>query len=514
MKKFSTLILVMAAMFTSQSIQAQGQQKQVEIQFTGTPWGVLNVSENNRYLVGTRQYTEVYSYDMVTKQLLTIPATSTKSDLAGVDITNSGVIIGKDNDMVPAIYMDNAWHKLPIPEGKFEGLAYSCSSDGEILTGQIYGSGIDKPYDVYPLIWYRQNDNTYKYEKLPNMETDFLGTKTQFNSPRFISADGKMICGIQVEERGRYFTNIIYTQNSTGEWVASTPFVKYCYNPERFMELSTSEPNLKDYTSGGGDYMENINRFLLDQARWQYKLYTEGLTGLMLNATTAVNSQNGKYIAFSSQRTTYTLVEENPSVEKAESPVYPSIYDMETGELQELDYAENFIPYGISNQGDMIFSDGTYFYLLLHGEKEAVNITDWLKEKYDYDLMANLPANTEYIECEAIGSDLSFLAGTYRSVTENGDLDKKEVFCLLLPSTYTLIEALNTAQSKYVWTENKQICFSSPVTKVYVYDINGVQISFNNHVEHNLNMESVPSGIYIVKAICNGQEIKSRVVLK
>lgn len=492
----------------------QNQQEQVEIQFTGTPWGVINVSENNRYLVGTRQYTEIYSYDMETKTLLTIPAATSTSDLGGVDITNSGVIIGNDDDKVPAIYKDGVWHKLPIPEGKFEGIAYSCTADGEVLIGQIYGTGTNKPYKVYPLIWYRQEDDTYQYENLPDPETDFIGGETQFNSPRFISADGKLIFGIQVEEHGRYFTNIIYTKNNSGEWEVSTPFVKYCFNPERIKEISASEPNLDDYTAGGGDYMENINRFLLDQAKWQYKLYTEGLTGLVLNAPSAVNSQDGKFVAFGSQRVKYTLVEENPSVEKEGGPVFPSIYNTETGELCELDYIENFAPYGISNYGDMIYSNGTCFYLLLHGEKQAINITDWLKDKYNFDLMASLPAKTEYVECDAIGSDLSFLAGTYRSVREDGELDKKEVFCLLLPSTGSLIETLNIAESEFIWAENKYIHFSSPVTQVYVYDMNGMQIGFENSVEHKLNMESFPSGIYIVKAVCNGKSIKGRIILR
>lgn len=512
MKQFSTLFLAMAAMLAPQTLHAQTQQDQVELQFTGTPWGVLGVSANNRYIVGTRQYTEVYSYDTKTKKLLTIPATNPDADLAGVDITNSGVIIGKDNDMVPAIYTD-AWHKLPVPEGKFQGLAYSCTGEGDILVGQVYGSGTDKPYKVYPLIWNIQEDGTYKMSYLPDPQTDFLGAKTQFNSPRFISDDGSLITGVQVEERGRYFTTIVYTRDEAGAWVASTPFVKYCYNVDRFKELSASEPNINDYISGGGNYKENLNRFLSDQAKWQYRLYTEGLTGFMLSAN-AINSQNGKYLAFSSQRTTYTLIEENPSVEKNEGPAYPSIYNTETGELQELSFAENFVPYGISNQGDMIYSDGYFFYLLLHGAQEAINITDWLKEKYNYDLMANLPSNTKYVECEAIGTDLSFLAGTYRSVKENGNLDKKEVFCLLLPSTATLIEALNTAESERIWVENRQICFSSPVTQACVYDINGIRVNFQSEVEHGMDMGSAPAGVYIVKALCNGQEVKGRIIIR
>lgn len=508
MKKVLTASL---ALFTL--LSPSFAQQKVEIQFTGTPWGVQNVSENNRYLVGTRQYTEFYRYDMVNKELITVEATHTQSDMAGLDVTNDGVVVGKDDDMVPAIYKDGAWHKLPILEGKLEGPASACSANGEVITGQVYGTAADKPYKVYPMVWYQQPDGSYTYEVLPDPEVDFLGGKSQFNSPRAISADGNTIYGVQVEQKGRYFTNIVYTRGEDGQWTLSMPLVKFCYNTERFKELQAEEPQLKDYVSQEGDYMENVNRYLLDQARWQLQIYNEGMTGLTLNAVPVVSSQDGRYLALASQRNTYELVEENPSVEVTAGPVFPSIYDTQTGELKTLEQVTDFSPHAISNQGDMIYSDGTNFFLLLHDSQQPINVVDFLKEKYDFDLLAALPSNTQYIESAAIGSNFEFLAGTYRSVTSDGDLDAKEVFCLLLPQLTDIIESLNTPANNSIKLEGDRLVFDGPMTDVRIFDMGGRPTMQAERADQQLDVSHLDPGVYVVTALtAQGANIKGRVI--
>lgn len=488
-------------------------QQEVEIQFTGTPWGVQNVSANNRYLVGTRQYTEFYRYDMVNKELITVQATHSQSDMAGLDVTNDGVVVGKDDDLVPAIYKDGAWHKLPILEGKLEGPASACSANGEVITGQVYGTATDKPYKVYPMVWYQQTDGNYTYEVLPDPEVDFLGGKTQFNSPRAISADGNTIYGVQVEQKGRYFTNIVYTRGTDGKWTLSMPLVKYCYNTDRFKELQAEEPQLKDYVSQEGDYMENVNRYLLDQARWQLKIYTEGMTGLTLNAVPVVSSQDGRYLALASQRNTYELVEENPSVEVKAGPIFPSLYDTHTGELITMEQVTDFSPFAISNQGDMIYSDGVNFMLLLRNSQQPINVVDFLKEKYNFDLRAALPSNTQYIESAAIGNNLEFLAGTYRSVTPDGELDAKEVFCVMLPQMTDIIESLNTPASNSIKLEGNQLVFDGPMSNIRIYDMGGRQTMQASQTAHKLNVQQLETGVYIVTAHNQqGTLVKGRVL--
>ena len=88
-----------------------------DVVFTGTPWGIMGVSGNGRYIVGTRQYTEAYRFDIQEERLMVVPTQGGYDDMCFSDVTDDGMIVGKDHDMLPGIYRPEkeAWEKLPIP---------------------------------------------------------------------------------------------------------------------------------------------------------------------------------------------------------------------------------------------------------------------------------------------------------------------------------------------------------------------------------------------------------------
>lgn len=91
-------------------------EEQPDVVFTGTPWGIMGVSGNGRYIVGTRQYTEAYRFDIQEERLMVVPTQGGYDDMCFSDVSDDGMIVGKDHDMLPGIYRPEkeTWEKLPI----------------------------------------------------------------------------------------------------------------------------------------------------------------------------------------------------------------------------------------------------------------------------------------------------------------------------------------------------------------------------------------------------------------
>ena len=224
--------LIGAALSFQLSAQAQTENNP-EIIFTGTSINVKGISNNGRYICGARMYEEAYRFDLKEKKLITIPAADSYSDMAALDVTDDGTLVGKNDKKQPAIYRDGeiGWEALPCPEGEWkDGTCAQCTGDGKYITGYLIGKGnANSPYKTIPALWEKQDDNEYKYIALPNPETDFLGGKTQFVSPRTISPDGKTIIGVMMEQHGFYSQPIIFHKKDNGTWDFETPFVALSY---------------------------------------------------------------------------------------------------------------------------------------------------------------------------------------------------------------------------------------------------------------------------------------------
>lgn len=515
MKKI--LLMSVLALVTSFNSSAQ-EQKNVEVLFTGTPWGVQNVSQNNRYICGTRMYEEIYRYDIQERKLITVPGSSSYSAIAALDVTNDGVLVGcgdVDNKELPAIYKDGEWTYLPIPDGDIEGSANQVTGDGKTIAGLVWGSTIDKPYEVLPTIWNLREDGSYELEVLPNPETDFIGGKTQFVSPRSISDDGKTIVGVMVEQHGKYYATIVWRKGEDGLWKYETPLLDYCYNVEKYQELSEGEPQIADFAENPKNpKWSELTKYYVALAEWNYKFLTGFMTGKMFSPTPVVLSADGTYLALASQTTKYSYEEGSTDVNKDTSAPYPTLYNLNTKELTELPEVEGFEPFGVSNYGDMIYSDGYKFYILLHGEKEYVDVADWLKDDYSFDLKSLLPDNTEYVECEAVAGDMSLLAGNYISVTPEGGLDKKEVFVVLMPNLSTMIETLNTPENTHISISGNNLCFGNDVKDVRMFNIAGHEVFRADVVNGGIDVSAVGRGVYVVSATFKGNVIRGKVLKK
>ena len=80
-KLFSTLLSVLL-------VGTAIAQSQPQVIFTGTPYGVMGISSNNRYICGTKKGEMAYRFDIETQELITIQAANGYSDMCASDIMN------------------------------------------------------------------------------------------------------------------------------------------------------------------------------------------------------------------------------------------------------------------------------------------------------------------------------------------------------------------------------------------------------------------------------------------
>ena len=507
-KKFTLFTLMLLAFVIANATEKP------EVVFTGTPWGTMGISGNGRYIVGTRQYTEAYRFDIKEKRLFIAPTTGEYDDMCFADVTDEGMIVGKSSEMMPAIFNTQLmeWEHLPVPHtGITEGYANEVTPDGKTIVGYVMGS-IDptKPYTVFPCIWRLQADGTYEYEDLPNPDTDFFGTKTQFISTRTISEDGNTIVGVMVEKKGRFYQPIIYRYNGS-EWTYEMPFVELTFKggPAEYAEWMAQEPNMYDYIDaqpGDPDYMDQVEEYQAIYTKWQYDFWTAFRTGFEVTSVPIITSTNGKWLAPMATEATWGWKEGDLTIRQESSKSYPMLYNLETGEITKFeDIKSGFYTYGVSNDGDMISSDGNDFYIKPAGATQKIELCDWLKNEYGFDLRAELPSNTEYIDCNTIAPDMSVIVGCYRSVTPEGELDSKEVFCITFPNFMSsIMETLNTPVNDSITLAGDELRFGSEATGISIYDMAGKMVLNHEGNVANLNVSNLGKGVYVVKAQIGG----------
>ncbi|MBO7290975.1 MAG: T9SS C-terminal target domain-containing protein, partial [Bacteroidaceae bacterium] len=91
MKKIFTTLAFSLVIATSMMAQSE----ECDVIFTGTPWFTMGISGNGRFIVGTRQYTEAYRYDIQEERLWVLPATSEYDDMCFSDVSDNGLVAGK-----------------------------------------------------------------------------------------------------------------------------------------------------------------------------------------------------------------------------------------------------------------------------------------------------------------------------------------------------------------------------------------------------------------------------------
>ena len=106
---------------------------------------------------------------------------------------------------------------------------------------------------------------------------------------------------------------------------------------------------------------------------------------------------------------------------------------------------------------------------------------------------------------------MSVIVGVYRSVTPEGDLENKEVFCVKLPGFMSDIKkTLDTPQNNDIVLAGNELRFGNEASNIVIYDICGKQAMIHNGKATTLNVENLSNGVYVVTAEMNGVSVTRR----
>lgn len=515
--KTKQLLALACLMLPAMGLQAQ--QKKADVIIAEIPWAVQGTSPNGRYVCGTRQYEEAYIFDTKTKELKVVPVNTTKSYLSIMDVTNDGIGMGRNDAGIPAIYEDGVWIDLPTPappQGD-ASFVFMTNSDGSKIVGQVsVKPDAEKPFKVVPLVWTKQADGSYMYDLLPVPELDFVGVGApQFVSPRQMSEDGKTVAALIVDNKGKYHQQMIYRQQEDGSWKYSMPFVPMYCNMDKYKEIFSKEPKMKEIVTakpGTKEYFAQVEEFQKALAKWDWLVTQEWLTGYNFMALPVLMSENGKYIASAYAKTVFSYTEGDLSVKKESVTYHPAVYDVEKGELIEFPKLAGYAPFGVTNAGDMVSNKGnTELFIIEMKDKEKLHsLKDWLKERYSLDLFATLPKNTVTMSGPTINGRGNLIAAKYASQTEDKDLDKQEIFCIRLydrdGKTDGAVESVDEGATIAVFpnptTDVTQVVGADANSLVRVLNLNGevlMQIQADANGAAQIDMSKLENAFYLVQ---------------
>lgn len=496
-----------------------GAQEMPQLIYSGCQYSVQGFSENGKWITGGRQYEVAYRFNTETEKLemLYTPTdvTSGTSPFEARDITNDGTIIGIDHYGYPAIYRDKTkgWERLPVDSDFYvESLAssaMSCTSDGKYIIGYLSTHPTDTPYKIKPALWTLNESGEYEYSTLPDPKEDFLGMKPQFTSPRVISEDGCRVMGPIVNKTGAFSMPIVWTRVND-EWSYDMPFVDIIYNLDKFKEILAQEPQMNDFITAqptDPNYKDQVNEFIAAQAKWKYKLYTEGTTGKDFAATSI--SRNGRYLYGTGASYEYTF--ENEEMQTI-TTAFPAYMDLVTGEYVELTQFKDYSIATMNDGGDIITTSFTF---IPAGDQTLnVKFADWLKEKYNgYDIYSELPPTFTGMSRPKISGDGTFVNAMYSAV--NNEVPFDETFCLKLPKPLSeIIEVLNTPVDARIAAADGKINFSVVAQDVHVFNLAGCEVINSVAPTTVVDASSLNAGVYIVNASVDGERVNAKVYIK
>lgn len=499
--RFSAMAAVVTAV--TMPLPAQKASTTPEVFVTGVSWGVQSVSDNGRFLCGTRQYEEGYIYDTDNELLTLIKIIDTDSEMAILDVTDDGVGVGTNDNNMAAYYKDGKWIQFRNPRGTYHtGAVNQITPDGRVATGFLMGNSSAKPYNVFPMVWtWDEDEQDYLPTILPEPEKDFLGGKPQFVSPRAISDNGKRVVGVIVEEHGFAYQPIIYNYNeASGEWEYDMPFASFAFNAEKHQELWAQRPKITDYiTVSATDplFAEQQEQFLKAENAWEYKYDTEARTGKNFIAPPIVMNGVGSTLVSYVEETTYSYdptaaVEEQLS---SSSTTRVACYDINTGELTYIDKA--ITPVDITNDGDIIawYQDTYGIYFAKTGE--VMKLTDYLHDTWNFDLEDHM--TTAGLSPQAISANGATLAGGA------GNESNYSTFCVRLP--YGMSSGIKTVRTDYgngISVCNGLISFAEPAASIEVYNVSGQRVTAAYGVSEIATSDFAP-GIYMLRATVDGE---------
>lgn len=341
-------------------------------------------------------------------------------------ISDTGVAVGNVNDKTASFFKDGVFYSLSLPNvaGINSSAARGISSDASVICG-YYDLGLDNG-GRRPILW-TLKDGSYTVEELPAPTKDFMGKEPQAVDALRVSAAGDAVLGRIIDWTGIYNMVIAWKKNTSGAWeytiygeelvynadvklpeISFDPFLYYPNEPDVYSYLTEDEiTKLNDdineyYANGevGTNPWDNKAEYISDpDKKAEYEaLYAEYeilfaeyehfwdvfdnqfLTGKAIDVTYINFGFNGRYATATSE-----IKGASPFEPAMHSPMY---FDLETGESVIYEKETDALTYGITNNGDLFYSN-PYMertrssFVLPAGKDSPLSMGAWIRELTD-----------------------------------------------------------------------------------------------------------------------------------
>lgn len=180
---------------------------------------LTRMSENGRYMAAGVSGLTIY--DRETKQSQSYGSGYVLG--GGNALSDNGMIVGTTNNYTePGLFRDGTWHALPHNAGATTyARADGITPDGTRIVGTMDCRQLTRKAwpMVSPVLWtLDEQSGEYVFELLPAPDKDITTCSPQQISATYVSADGKTVLGQVTDYRGLLQYQIVYRQDSKGEW--------------------------------------------------------------------------------------------------------------------------------------------------------------------------------------------------------------------------------------------------------------------------------------------------------
>ena len=276
---------------------------------------------------------------------------------------------------------------LPSPkEGKGVD-AWTITPDGSIIGCNLSSM---EDFSVEPMLAFRQEDGTYKFEKLPYDNIDAMGCESQYTQVRYISDNGKYVLGIQPDNRGLSGRIVVWTRQDDGSYSFSTPMDDFLY--DFTIEKPGLAPEWSDYVTANPDtepelfnqQMEEFDK-IFNEFEQKYNDFTRGGSSIELYLIN--RSAHGNTICLGFYDRTLLTSETQDEMEI----MTPVFYDFENNKIEHLRDISSSFGFQTLPDGNRIVAKsegGLYSISMVDKEGAQQPLHEWLTNITGTDLSA------------------------------------------------------------------------------------------------------------------------------
>lgn len=235
------------------------------------------MSENGVWLVENNNNT-ITVYNRTTKKYTFLEGEGSGYAVGiGNSVINDGNVCIAYSDKGAALLKDSVFtlldpgRELAPGENLTMSIAHGGTSDGKRIVGVVNAPKATlggEDLMAFPVMWEKDANGVYKFNKLPYPAKDFTGRHPQYVTAVDISDDGKTIAGQIQDYTGFYTTPIVWKEDAEGKWTYSTPGEDLIYNPDSLSKLP--EPPVAPKEPVAENYMTKDDSVAYVQALAEY----------------------------------------------------------------------------------------------------------------------------------------------------------------------------------------------------------------------------------------------------